>query len=42
MAFVSILMALAYFKVGLDYGILITGALWFALIAFRTMNYILR
>ncbi|QEF93792.1 hypothetical protein FVF72_00625 [Methanothermobacter sp. KEPCO-1] len=42
MAFMSILMALAYFKVGLDYGILITGALWFALIAFRTMNYILR
>ncbi|MFB2623809.1 hypothetical protein [Methanothermobacter marburgensis] len=42
MVLMSILMAVGYFKVGLEYGILITGALWFALIGFRTMNYILR
>jgi len=42
MALMAILMSLGYFHVGLYHGFLVTGALWFGLIAFRTMNYILR
>ncbi|MGB9838037.1 hypothetical protein [Methanothermobacter sp.] len=42
MALISVFASLCYLRVGLEYGLLATSAIWFALIVFRTINYIVR